>query len=114
MKVLLVLLLLQSSYSLAETKKAKQDMSALGKIDEESINNMEATKPAVTPVPTGSKLSMSCKDSIGKVFKQGEAGYDDCLAGIKTQHDMKKLNSGVNKKDDQSGNAASFDFKIGD
>jgi F420-0:gamma-glutamyl ligase len=46
-------------------------------------------------------------DQSGKKFKKGEAGYDTCLSGIKSSHDL-------NKKDKNDGNSASFNFKIGD
>ena len=114
MKFFLVLLLLQSSMAFAEKKIDEKDLSMLGKIDEENVKKMEATKPMPTPVSKDSKFSMSCKDSSGKEFKKGDVGYDTCLAGIKTQHDMNKLNSGLNKKDNKDANSASFNFKIGD
>jgi len=109
--------LLQTSRVFAETKVTEKKLSLLGKIDEESFKKAEPSKTVTEQqhlMPENSKFSMSCKDSIGKEFKKGEAGYDTCLSGIKSQHDLNKLNSGLNKKDKNDGNSASFNFKIGD
>ena len=114
MKFFLILLLLHSSMVFAEKKIDEKNLSLLGKIDEENVKKVEEIKPISNPISNDSKFTMSCKDSSGKEFKKGDIGYDTCLAGIKTQHDMNKLNSGLNKKDNKDANSASFNFKIGD
>jgi hypothetical protein len=114
MKFLVVLLILQSSLVYAEKKVVEKDLSLLGKIDEESFKKTEPSKPINDSSSGNSSFSMSCKDTSGKEFKKGDAGYDTCLSGIKAQHDLNKLNSGMNKKDKNDGNSASFNFKVGD
>jgi hypothetical protein len=98
----------------AKNKRDEKDLSLLGKNDEENIKKIEATQLSPTAISSESRFSMLCKDSSGKEFKKGDVGYDTCLSRIKTQHDMNKLNSGLNKKDDKGANSASFNFKIGD
>jgi FKBP-type peptidyl-prolyl cis-trans isomerase len=114
MKYLVFLILLQSSLAFAQKKITEKDLSLLGKIDTENLKKNEDAKPLPSSTSSESKFSMSCKDSNGKDFKKGEVGYDTCLAGIKSQHDLNKLNSGLNKKDNKDGNSANLNFKIGD
>lgn len=114
MKLIVLFLVLQSSFAFAEKKVDGKDLSVLGKIDEENFKKVEPSKPNFESDNKGSRFSMSCKDSSGKEFKKGEQGYETCLSGIKTQHDLNKLNSGMNKKDNKDGNSASFNFKIGE
>lgn len=116
MKCLIVLLLLQSSLAFAAKKTTEKDLSLLGKIDESSLK-MEPTLPKKNDTETKSSFSMNCKDSAGKIFNKDEPGYDTCLAGIKTQHDMNKLNPGQTKKDNANPNTninnATFNYQIG-
>lgn len=117
MKFIFLLFLFQSSLVFAEKAVPQKDLSLLGKIDGESLKKDEPSKTMIDQqhsMPEKSKFSMTCKDSMGKEFKKGEAGYDTCLSGIKSPHDLNKLNSGLNKKDKNDGNSASFNFKIGD
>lgn len=113
MKFIAVLLLLQSSVVFAEKKISAKDFSTLGKIDESNMIQVESTKSAPVPVSNNSSFTMSCRDSSGKDFKQGEVGYDSCLAGIKSQHDMNKMNPALKGKNNGSTNGASFNYKIG-
>ncbi|MEA9357803.1 hypothetical protein SHI21_16345 [Bacteriovorax sp. PP10] len=112
MKFIIVLLLLQSSLAFAAKKTTEKDLSLLGRIDESSLK-MEPTLPKNNDTETKSTFSMSCKDSAGKVFNKEEPGYDACLAGIKAQHDMNKLNPGQMKKDNTNTNNATFNYQIG-
>jgi hypothetical protein len=114
MKYLIVVFLLHSSIVFAQNKAIEKNLSLLGKIDSENLKKNEDAKPLPSTSSADSKFSMSCKDSNGKDFKKGDVGYDTCLAGIKSQHDLNKLNSGLNKKDDKAGNSANLNFKIGD
>jgi hypothetical protein len=114
MKFLVVLLILQSSLVYAEKKIVEKDLSALSRIDEENLKKVESVKSVNDSSASTTNFSMSCKDTSGKEFKKGDVGYDTCLSGIKAQHDLNKLNSGMNKKDKNDGNSASFNFKVGD
>lgn len=114
MKLLVTLLLLaNSSMVFAEKKMGAKDLSVLGRIDEETYKKVEDNK-AIGPEATAltpskdSRISMSCKDTMGKEYKKGESGYETCLMNLKTQHDM---NQG--KKDNKNGNSANFNFKVG-
>lgn len=112
MKFLIVLLLLQSSLVFAAKKTTEKDLSLLGRIDENSLN-MEPTLPKNNNTETKSTFSMSCKDSMGKIFNKEDPGYDTCLAGMKAQHDKNKLNPGQNKNDNANANSATFNYQIG-
>jgi len=114
MKLLVTLLfLLSSSMVFAEKKMEAKDLSVLGRIDEETYKKVEDNKavgPEVTaPVANkDSRISMSCKDTMGKEYKKGDSGYETCLMNLKTQHDMN-----YGKKDNKDGNSANFNFKVG-
>lgn len=114
MKLLVMLLvLLNASVVFAEKKMEAKDLSVLGRIDEETYKKVEDNK-AVGPVVSApgvakeSRVTMSCKDTIGKEYKKGDAGYETCLMNLKNQRDM---NHG--KKDSKNGNSANFNFKVG-
>jgi len=113
MKIFILFFLIQASFMFAETKVIEKDLSLL-KIDKKNFQNIEPTKPVVESKVTREKISVSCKDSMGKEFKKGDVGYDTCLSGIGTQHDLNKLNSGLNKKDKKAGNSGNLNFKFGD
>ena len=108
MKLILVLILIVPTLSWAEKKMTAKDMSMLGKIDENAIKNAGPNKPVdQAPAATaGSKFSVSCKDTSGKEFKTGEAGYEDCLNQLRMK--------GSVKKDNKDGNSANLNFKIGE
>lgn len=115
MKLLFLILLLQSSLLLAEEKVVKKDLTLLGKIDEQK----EAPKPSKPVLETNAKTSdskffVTCKDATGKEIKKGEVDFETCLAGIKGQHEINKLNGGANNNKDIKANSATVNFKIGD
>lgn len=111
MKTLVLTLCLLQSFAAfsSDSKDKKMDMSSLGKIDEETLKAHEAKDVDTLAKPETVKFNMSCKDSFGKEFKKGDVGYEICLNGIKSNHDLNK-----NKDASKNGNNANFNIKIGD
>ncbi len=111
MKFLTFVLLLVTAQAHAEKKVAAKDMSMLGRIDESTMMEPQTVKAAPNAKPIEAKFSMSCKDSTGRDFKQGDSGYEACLSQMKAQHDFKKHDG---KPGNAAGANAGFNFKIGD
>jgi len=95
---------------LAKEENKKIDMKLLGTIDQNSLDK-------IAPVDkknedNKSKVSLNCTDNVGRVFKQGEIGYESCLAEIKLNHQDLKNQKNKDSKNTQPG--AGFSIKIGD
>jgi hypothetical protein len=105
-----------ATFAFAGKKDADKNSTMLGKLGNIDEQSKQAALPADRPtsVTEQSNFNVTCKDSNGKEFRKNENGYDSCLAGIKSQHDMSKLNSGSNKKDKKEANSANFNFKVGE
>lgn len=116
MKKILFILLLLPSLVFAEKQLSKKDMSMLGKIDETTMN-AEAKKagPTFNPEKDEKKVTMTCTEKDGRVFKADEVGYDTCLNNLKNSSMFNKRNSGVgSSKDTKDQNASGMTFKIGE
>lgn len=115
MKSLVFLLFLTPLLALADKQLTTKDMSALGKIDENTIQSAQPNKAPIGPeTPAKSKFSVSCKEVNGVEFKVGEVGYDACLNNLKNRSEFNKRNSGLNNKDNKESNGSSLNFKLGE
>lgn len=119
MKIFLTTLILSSALFLnlnvqAKEENKKIDMKLLGTIDQSSLDKIAPVEQKVEKqeVAAKSKVAMNCTDKMGRVYKQGEIGYDTCLAEIQLNHQDPKNQKNKNSTNTQPG--AGFSIKIGD
>lgn len=116
MKLFILILLIPLS-AFAEKQISKKDMKMLGKIDESTLN-AEAKTKELSPENTAKvekKVTLNCKEQDGRVFNEGEVGYDTCLQNLKNRSMFSKRSSGAGSSNDSKDqNSAGMSIKIGD
>ncbi len=113
---LFLALILIPTLTFAERQITKKDMKMLGKIDESTLN-AEAKKQETVPTPekVKTKITLNCKEQDGRVFNEGETGYDACLSNLKNRSMFSKKNSGAGSTNDPKDQSSSgVEFKIGE